>query len=411
MRFAPGFGFALSVSWALLAGGCAASAGTKLNNAEAASAVAAPGMPGATADGSALLAPEMLGKRREESPTAPPPPPAPVAAPQAAEATLTVGAGAAITPTREMLDIEANVTLRVPKLKGAVKALHDLTARFAGVVISERLEAAGESSVARLTLRVPSGAAPSLFRELEGLGAVTDQTVTARDVGKDYFDAQLRVSSLETTLRRYEEVLKLATKVDEILRIEQELGRLRAEIEQVKGNLRWLADRAARATIHVHLSEQPPEIAASEAPEPKFFPGLRVAALLDVGAHGERGYAGGGLSLRANRAISVDVDLLERIGSSDRGPDVVLATLGGEVYSDLLGGGRRRFCNPYLGWRLGYARFEDDNQALGGVTLGVELYQGRVWQLDFAARNYLVIGGERGAHYALEPSLAASVAF
>ena len=95
-----------------------------------------------------------------------------------------------------------------------------------------------------------------MLDELDQVGNVLSQSVEAKDIGKEYFDAQLRLSSLELTLHRYEEILTHATKVEEILRIEQELGRLRAEIEQVKGNLRWLSDRAARATLHLALSEK-----------------------------------------------------------------------------------------------------------------------------------------------------------
>ncbi len=239
-----------------------------------------------------------------------------------------------------------------------------------------------------------------------------DQNVTARDIGKEYFDANLRLSSLETTLHRYEEILTHATKVEEILRIEAELGRIRGEIEQVKGNLRWLADRAARATLHVTLREQVPEIAQSDpAPEPKFFPGLRLPALIDFGKKSTDGYVGGGFALRFSRAVGLDLDILKRPNSDLRGPDAVLASIGGETYSDLLGGGERHYLNPYLGWRAGYARLNTDNQAMLGATLGLELYKNRGFGLDVEARNYLAFGGARGAHYLFTPALTARVAF
>jgi hypothetical protein len=350
---------------------------------------------------------------------APPPPmvmgtpgaPAPTPSDPGAARTATTSPSVSIAPTREMLDIEARINMQVPKVKHAVKALHDLSARLNGVVTEERVDTASQYGSAELTLRVPSGAAKNVFDELDKLGTVLDQNVTARDIGKEYFDANLRLSSLEATLHRYEEILKQASKVDEILRIEAELSRIRIEIEQVKGNLRWLADRAARATLHISLHERVPEIAHSEEPEAKFFPGLRLPLLLDFGKKTDQTYVGGGFSLRFTRAISLDLDVLKRPGSSERGPDAVLATLGGEIYSDLLGGGERRFLNPYLGWRAGYARFDKDNQALVGATLGLELYKNQWFGIDAEARNYLAFGGGRGGHYVLEPALSARIAF
>jgi hypothetical protein len=317
-----------------------------------------------------------------------------------------------VAQRREMLDIEARINLQVSQVKRAVKALHDLSARVGGVITEERVDSASQYGSAELTLRVPSGSTQGVFDELDKLGKVLDQNVTARDIGKEYFDANLRLSSLEATLHRYEEILKQANKVEEILRIEAELSRIRSEIEQVKGNLRWLSDRAARATLHITLHERVPEIAsATPDPEPKLFPGLRIPLLLDFGKKDNETYVGGGFALRFTRAISLDVDVMKRPDSNARGPDAVLATLGGEIYSDLLGGGERRFLNPYLGWRAGYARFDADNQALVGATLGVELYKNRWFGLDAEARNLFAFGGDRGGHYLLQPAISARIAF
>jgi hypothetical protein len=313
---------------------------------------------------------------------------------------------------REMLDIEGHVSLQVPKVKSALRALRELATRAGGVVTQERVDTASEYGAAQVTLRLPSSRAQNLLDQLETLGRVLSQSVEAKDIGKEYFDAQVRLSSLELTLHRYEEILTHASKVEEILRIEQELGRLRAEIEQVKGNLRWLSDRAARATLHVALREQAPQIASPvEQPRAKFYPEVRLPALVDFGKRETLGYVGGGLSLRFARAISLDLDILKHPGSVARGPDALLATLGGEIYSERLGAGERRFLNPYLGWRVGYARFEHDDQVLLGATVGLELYKSRWFGVDAEARNYLAFIGDRGAHYVFNPALSARFAF
>ena len=405
----PGFGFALSASVTLFGSGCSAGgAGLKLASADTAAGAAptvAAGMPEPETLARAEAAPAPLS-----APAPAPPPSMPGEANPASQPGPTP-LGAAISPGREMLDIEANVTLQVPKVRRALKALHELTAHLGGVITEERVDTASVYGSAQLTLRVPSGAAQSVFEQLEQLGNVLDQNVTARDISKDYFDANLRLSSLEATLHRYEEILTHANNVEEILHIEQELGRLRGEIEQVKGNLRWLSDRAARATVHVALRERAPEIARSDAPEAKFFPSLRLPALVDFGKKTTETYVGGGFALRFSNTVSLDLDLFKRPESNRRGPDALLATLGGEVYSDLLGGGQRRSLNPYVGFRLGYARFDSDSQALVGATLGLELYKTRWFGVDVEARNYLAFGGSRGGHYVLTPALSARVAF
>ena len=401
----------------LMSSACGGGAAFKLGSTESAASSPAtpPGMPTPSTRSSGVGA---------ERAMAPPAPTAQAAsdgdgagaateapAPEPTSGTPVPSAPVAVAATREMLDIEANVALQVPSVKRAVKQLHQLAARIGGVVTAERVDTSSQYGSAQLTLRVPSRSTQAVFEDLEQLGSVLNQTVTARDIGKEFFDANLRLSSLAATLRRYEEILTKASKVEEILRIEQELARLRAEIEQVKGDLRWLSDRAARATLHVSLRERASEIAYSEPAEPKFYPGLRAPLLLDFGRTEQLLHAGGGVSVRFARALSIDLDVLRRFGSEARGPDVLLISAGGEVYSDLLGGGERRFLNPYLGFRAGYARIEDDNQAILGGTVGIELFKNRWFDLDLETRHYLAFIGPRGPHYLLEPGLAASLAF
>lgn len=342
------------------------------------------------------------------APAAPPAAPTRAAPP---EAPPELGAASTeVASSREMLDIEARVLLQVQDVRRAVRQLRDLAARSGGVVTEERFDGSAQHGAAELTVRVPSRAAQAVFQDLEGLGSVLNQSVTARDIGKEFFDANLRLSSLTATLQRYEQVLARATKVEEILRIEQELARVRSEIEQVKGNLRWLADRAARATVHVSLQKSEPEIVISEEPQAKFFPGLRAPLLLDLGQKDEPLHYGGGISLRFMRQLSVDLDIVQRRGSDQRGPSVIVATLGGEVHSALLGDGRRRFLNPYLGLRAGYGRFDGEDQVVLGPTVGLELYKSSWLQVDLDTRHYLAFG-DRSSHYVLVPALAANIAF
>jgi hypothetical protein len=101
---------------------------------------------------------------------------------------------------------------------------------------------------------------------------------------------------------------------------------------------------------------------------------------------------------------------LRRVGSASPGLDVVLVTAGGDLYSDFLGGGQRRFLNPYLGLRAGYARITAANYFAGGGTIGVELFKSRYATIDTDLR-VLGLFGSPGSELGLEPTLGANVAF
>jgi hypothetical protein len=70
--------------------------------------------------------------------------------------------------------------------------------------------------------------------------------------------------------------------------------------------------------------------------------------------------------------------------------------------------GTRRFINPYLGWRLGYARFAGRNEFALAGTLGVELGKTHYVGVDLAARGIGLLG--HSAHMAVETDVTVSFA-
>jgi hypothetical protein len=312
-----------------------------------------------------------------------------------------------------MIEIEGRLTVQVEDVERAADRLRRATLASGGDVVEEALQDAASAPRAQMQLRVPSARADDLLREIAAVGTVTSRQVTAKDVGKQYFDATLRLENLSWTLARFEQILARANSVDEILRVEQEIARVRGQIEQIKGELRYLRDRSARATLHVTLLApeaivEPPIV----RPRAKFYPGLRATFLRDLWSDaGNASYAGGGVSLRFARAFSVDIDGLRGGSESPAGLDVFLATLGGELYSEFLGAGRRKWLNPYLGLRAGYARLRGRNEMAAGGTLGLELFNTELASIELDARFLGMFGTSAGAHLGIEPALAANIAF
>jgi hypothetical protein len=312
----------------------------------------------------------------------------------------------------DMLDIEATLNIVVDQVAPAAAELRNLVRQHGGVLIEDVVDESSYSN-GRFLIRIAAPGTDGLMTAIERLGQLRTRNVNARDIGKQYKDTELQLENLNVAMARYQQILAKANTVADILTIERELTRLRGEIEQVKGNLRWMQDRAARSTLHVNLASTRAAVAQGPiAPQAKLHPGLRATFLEDLrGNNVHQGYLGGGLSFRANREFSLDLDGLRRTstGSPVKGLDIFLITIGGETFSEFLGNGTRRFMNPYLGWRLGYARFEGANEFALGGTLGVELVKTRYVSIDLAARALGLLG--HSSHFALEPDLTFGFAF
>jgi hypothetical protein len=373
----------------------------------------------APASGGAMMeAPPMAPGEARSSDSAAPmaaPAPAPAMAGVAVNSTSSANAGtpaaAVAAPEREMLDIEAHLTLLVANVSVARARLHERAAELHATITSDVLRDDGSPRELSLTIRVPSAASDAFVNDLERVGQVTARQIIAKDVGREYHDSEIVLHNLERTLARYEEILQKASTVEEMLRIEAELSRIRGEIDRVKGELRYLGDRVSRATVYLVIHERTQEIVEQVPEEAKFYPGLRAVSLTELG--GERSSVsawGGGVAVGAGRTGNVELDALHRNGSRSHGPDVVLLTAGGDVYSDFLGGGRRRFLNPYLGLRVGYGRVAGANDFVCAGTIGVELFKSRYATIDTDVR-VLGLFGKPGSELGIEPTLGANVAF
>jgi hypothetical protein len=314
---------------------------------------------------------------------------------------------------KKMVDIEARLSVEVTDIAKSVAAVRKLTFELGGQLVSENVTGGQGQQRAELALRVPGGNADGFFSAMDAVGVVQSRQVTAKDIGKQYYDATLRLSNLEVTLKRYETILAQAKTVEEMLRLEAELGRLRGEIERVKGELRWMGDRAARATIFVSLftkGDAPPVVILR--PKATIFPGVRFGYLRDLrGDAGSQGFVGASLAVGFTQAFGVEVGGYRTTEFDTSGVDAVIVTLGGRFYSEYLGNGEREFLNPYLHGRAGYARFLARNEAIVGAGLGLEILKKEWLTIDLEGRGSVLFGSKAGGHVGLEPNLGVSVAF
>lgn len=85
-----------------------------------------------------------------------------------------------------------------------------------------------------------------------------NQRLYTDDVTEEYVDLEARAGTLSAQERRLTQVLEKAETVEDILRVEKELERVRANREALTGKLHYLRHRVSysRVTIDVIKSEE-----------------------------------------------------------------------------------------------------------------------------------------------------------
>jgi hypothetical protein len=104
----------------------------------------------------------------------------------------------------------------------------------------------------RLVIRIPAEKFDLLLSKVsESAEKLDSKNINILDVTEEYIDIDTRVKTKKELEDRYKALLKQATKVEEILTIEKEIGKLREEIESVEGRLRYLKDRISLSSLTV----------------------------------------------------------------------------------------------------------------------------------------------------------------
>ncbi|MBX3160535.1 MAG: DUF4349 domain-containing protein [Deltaproteobacteria bacterium] len=293
----------------------------------------------------------------------------------------------------EQLVIEGTLTVRVDEIGDVVPALRALVEGAGGRIINEVVTGAERSWMAQLKVRVP----PSRVEEVAGFlakrGQIDEKRITSSDVSKQLFDQEIALKNLHTTMERLNALMAQGgLKVAEILQIEQEMTRLRGQIEAIEGEQRFLKDRVAYATLDIGLTRRAGAVVVAQA---KLYPGVRFASLVLLDPRGRaRIRSGAGVvvhSLLRSHSIEVDVFQKKPDAAGEETSNAMLLTTGGAAYSDFLGSGRRRTLNPYVGGRIGYGYLDAHNLVLQG-EVGVELFKARNIIVDANARMTALLG-------------------
>ncbi|AEE49886.1 DUF4349 domain-containing protein [Haliscomenobacter hydrossis] len=108
--------------------------------------------------------------------------------------------------------------------------------------------------VQHLTIRVPSrNFDPLLSAISKGVKHFDTKNIEAVDVTEEFVDAEARLKTKKQVEQRYQDLLKRANKISEILEIEKQIGELRAEIESIEGRLRYLSNRVDYSTLDIRF--------------------------------------------------------------------------------------------------------------------------------------------------------------
>lgn len=116
---------------------------------------------------------------------------------------------------------------------------------------------AGEHRSGTWVARIPVGKFNDFISDLDELGLPERRQHSAQDVTAEYVDLEARITNQQRLEERIIALLaEKGGKIEDILSVERELGRVREEIERMQGQLRLLANRTALSTVTINAREE-----------------------------------------------------------------------------------------------------------------------------------------------------------
>lgn len=153
----------------------------------------------------------------------------------------------------------AYMSVEVKDLKSAENNIANLIQDLNGFISnSSKWLASNNRHVSSFTLRIPEKNFSQAITRIEELGKIISHSTSGRDVTEEYIDVDSRLKNLVLQEERYRQLLNKAVNVEDILKIERELERVRSTIESLQGRLNYLDDQISLSTINVELKEPVP---------------------------------------------------------------------------------------------------------------------------------------------------------
>jgi hypothetical protein len=111
-------------------------------------------------------------------------------------------------------------------------------------------------------VRVPQTSYAQAMSQLSKLGKVQARNESGQDVSQQYVDLEARERHLEAVERQLLGFLEQTTTVGDALVVQDRLNQVQLQLEEVRGQLRYLDDQTSYSTITLNVSEHGVPVAA-----------------------------------------------------------------------------------------------------------------------------------------------------
>lgn len=154
--------------------------------------------------------------------------------------------------TEQKIIKTASVRFQVEDFKKSAEKLKRIAKDFGGINTSYNENNNGYNIEASFIVRITNSKFDTLLNALQTESIYLNyKNINAEDVTEEFIDIESRLKNKKAVEQKYLEILKKASRIDDILAVENQIRIIREEIEAKEGRLKYLKDRVAYSTINL----------------------------------------------------------------------------------------------------------------------------------------------------------------
>jgi len=153
----------------------------------------------------------------------------------------------------------AYLTIEVKDVFGSIETLKNLASQKGGYLSSTNIQKNYNNHLSgSVIIRVPAAEFENTLTGVSALGTVRSASTQGQDVTEEYVDLQAQKNSYQNQLVQYNEIMKKAVNVEDVITVQQQIDRVQTELNRLEGRLKYLDSRIELSTITVNLQEPEP---------------------------------------------------------------------------------------------------------------------------------------------------------
>lgn len=170
---------------------------------------------------------------------------------------------------------ESSMSLVVKDVREVGDKAIEKAKEVGGFMINSSLTKPEDAPYANISVRVPSDKLKDVLDYYRKLAIkVSSENLYGYDVTDQYVDIEARLETLGKTKAKFEEILRSAVRVTDLLEVNRELINLQVQIDSLKGRQTYLEQTAKLARINLYLSTD--ELALPYAPVKSYRPSVII---------------------------------------------------------------------------------------------------------------------------------------